>query len=130
MEEIKNRAAKKTGFTYGQPVMEGNMKQTGPGRSGIRNVTVVGGILTLEPQYRVILEDNKLFPRIYNRDSAGLLGRIITADLIILFTGTVSHKMAEKVRKAAELRRIPLVTIRRSSVSALRRFLCRPSTTQ
>jgi hypothetical protein len=88
-----------------------------------KTVAVIGGILGLEPQYRRILEENNYLPRIYNQDSARLSGRVEMTDTIILFTGTVSHKMAEKVRKVAHLRDIPLVTVRRSSVSALKRSI-------
>jgi hypothetical protein len=85
-----------------------------------KTVAVIGGILGLEPQYKRILEENNCLPRIYNQDSARLSGKVERTDTIILFTGTVSHKMAEKVRKVAHLRDIPLVTVRRSSLSALK----------
>jgi len=88
-----------------------------------RNVAVIGGILSLEPEYRRVLEENNLFPRIYNQDSARLIGRIKGTDAIILFTGTVSHKMAEKIRRAARSGEIPLVNVPRSSVSALKRSM-------
>jgi hypothetical protein len=86
-----------------------------------RTIAVVGGILGLESQYRRILEENKFFPKIYNRDSAGLVGKIKGTDAIILFTGTVSHKMADKIRKVATLREIPLITVQPSSISALKK---------
>lgn len=86
-----------------------------------RTIAVVGGIVGLEPQYRRVLEENDFFPRIYNRDSAGLAEKIKRINGIILFTGTVSHKMAEKIRKMATLRAIPLITVRPSSISALKK---------
>ena len=85
-----------------------------------KSVAVVGGILGLEPEYRRILEQRDLLPRIYNRDSASLIDRIKSTDAIILFTGTVSHKMAEKIRRAAKVGGIPLINLQRSSISALR----------
>ena len=88
-----------------------------------RTVAVVGGILSLEPEYRRVLEENNLFPRIYNQDSARLIGRVKSTDAIILFTGTVSHKMAEKIRRAARSSEIPLINVSRSSISALRRSM-------
>jgi hypothetical protein len=88
-----------------------------------KTVAVIGGILGLEPQYKRILEENNYLPRIFNHDSARLSGKIERTDTIVLFTGTVSHKMAEKVRRVAHLREIPLVTIRRSSISALKQSI-------
>ena len=86
-----------------------------------RTVAVVGGITGLEPEYRRILEENNLLPKIYNQDSARLVGRIKGTDAIILFTGTVSHKMAEKIRRAARAGEIPLINVQPSSISALRK---------
>jgi len=88
-----------------------------------KSVAVVGGIMTLQPQYRRVLEERNLDPRIYNRDTALIWGGLKGADAIILFSGTVSHKMAIKARKAAMSRGIPLITVRRSSVSALKRSI-------
>jgi hypothetical protein len=86
-----------------------------------KTIAIVGGILGLEPGYRRILEENNFLPKIFNQDSAGLVDRIKSTDAIILFTATVSHKMAEKIRKIANLRAIPLINVQRSSISALRR---------
>ena len=88
-----------------------------------KSVVVVGGIMGLQPQYRRILEENNLDPRIFNQCSAQIWGGLKGADAIILFSGTASHKMAIKARKAALSRGIPLVTVSRSSVSALKRSL-------
>jgi hypothetical protein len=84
---------------------------------------VVGGIMTLEPQYRRVLEENNLNARICNRDASGLWGKMESADAIILFTGTVSHGMAIKARKTAASCGIPLITVTRSSVSALKNLM-------
>jgi hypothetical protein len=86
-----------------------------------RTIAVVGGITGLEPEYKRILEENNLLPKIYNQDSARLVGRIKGTDAIILFTGTVSHKMAEKIRRAAKVGEIPLINVQPSSISALRK---------
>jgi hypothetical protein len=88
-----------------------------------RTVAVVGGIMALEPQYRRVLEESNFFPKIYNQDSARLVGKIKRTHAIILFTGTVSHKMAEKIKRMAALREIPLFTVQPSSISALRRSM-------
>jgi len=79
--------------------------------------------MTLQPQYRRVLEERNLDPRIFNQCSAQIWGGLKGADAIILFSGTVSHKMAIKARKVASSRGIPLITVRRSSVSALKRSI-------
>jgi len=88
-----------------------------------KSVAVIGGIMALQPQYRRILEESNLHPRIFNQCNLGISGGLKGADAIILFSGTVSHKMAIKARKAAVSCGIPLITVRRSSVSALKRSL-------
>jgi hypothetical protein len=90
-----------------------------------KTVVVIGGILRLEPQYRRVLKENNFIPRIYNRDSPGLKGKVEGTDFIILFTGTVSHKLARKVRKVASVCKIPLIEARPSSLSSLRRTICK-----
>jgi hypothetical protein len=88
-----------------------------------RNVAVVGGIMGLEPEYTRILKENNLVPRVYNQGRVGLKEKVEGTDLIILFAGTVSHKMAQIVRKVAGVRQIPIVTVRPSSISALKRSI-------
>jgi hypothetical protein len=86
-----------------------------------KSVAVLGGIMTLQPHYQRILEENDLDPSIFNEDTAGIWKKVRGADMIILFSGTISHGMAIKARKAASSRGIPLVTLKRSSLSALRK---------
>jgi hypothetical protein len=89
-----------------------------------KTVAVVGGITTLQPQYHRILEENNLDPKICNHDGPGVWGKVEGSDMIILFAGTVSHVMAIKARKTAASYGIPLLTLTRSSVSALKKSLC------
>jgi len=88
-----------------------------------KTVAVVGGIIGLEPQYRRVLEEGNFNSRIYNRDNPGIKRKVEGTDFIILFITTVSHSMAAKARKMANAYGIPLVTVRPSSVSALRRSI-------
>ncbi len=88
-----------------------------------RSVAVVGGIMRLEPQYKRILEENNFLPKICNQDVTGLCGKVEGADFIILFMSTVSHGMAIKAKKTAVSYGIPLVTVPRSSISALRKSI-------
>ena len=88
-----------------------------------KTVTVVGGIARLKPQYKRILMENHFVPRIYNEDGSGFREKMDQSDFIILFIGTVSHKAAHKVRKMAKLRAIPLATVTRSSITALRHLV-------
>ncbi len=88
-----------------------------------KSVAVVGGIMALQPQYRRVLEENNLCPKIYNQDSTGIRRKVEGADVIILFAGTVSHRMAIKARKTANSFGIPLVTVTRSSISALKKSI-------
>jgi hypothetical protein len=88
-----------------------------------KTVAVVGGIMGLEPQYRRVLEEGNFNFRIYNRFNPDLKRKAEGTDFIILFIATVSHSMAIKARKMADVCGIPLVAVRPSSVSALRRSI-------
>jgi hypothetical protein len=88
-----------------------------------KSVAVVGGIMTLEPQYKKILKENNFLPKICNQNVNGFWGKVEGADFIILFAGTVSHGMAIKARKTAATCQIPLVTVPRSSIAALKRSI-------
>jgi hypothetical protein len=88
-----------------------------------KSVAVVGGIMTLEPQYKRILKENNFLPKICNQDANGFWGKVEGVDFIILFAGTVSHGMAIKARKTAAACGIPLVTLTRSSISALKKSI-------
>ena len=88
-----------------------------------KSVAVVGGIMALQPQYRRVLEENNLRQRIYNQDSTGIRRKVEGADIVILFAGTVSHGMAIKARRTAASCGIPLLTVTRSSISALKKSI-------
>lgn len=91
--------------------------------SEFKSVAVVGGITTLQPQYRRVLEERDLDLRIFSQDTPLIWAGLEGVDMIILFSGTVSHGMAIKARKTALSCGIPLITVRRSSVSALRKSI-------
>jgi hypothetical protein len=88
-----------------------------------KRVAVVGGIMTLEPRYKKILEENNFLPKICNQNATGFWGKVEGVDFIVLFSGTVSHGMAIKARKTAASCGIPLLTVPRSSISALRKSI-------
>lgn len=89
----------------------------------LKTVAIVGGIMTLQSRYRRLLRENNFDPCVFNQDGTRAWGKVGGADVIVLFSGTVSHTMATKARKAAASGNIPLVTVRRSSVSALKRSI-------
>lgn len=88
-----------------------------------KSVAVVGGIMTLEPRYRKVLAENNFLPKICNQNAHGFWGKVEGVDFIILFAGTASHGMAIKARKTAANCGIPLVTVPRSSISALKKSI-------
>ncbi len=86
-----------------------------------KTVTLIGGIMRLEPQYKRILEESNFNFRIYNQENNGFKGAAGGTDFIVLFTATVSHSMALRARKMAHLSGIPLVTVKPSSITALKK---------
>lgn len=79
--------------------------------------------MALEPRYRKMLKENDFLPKICNQNVNGFWDKAEGADFIILFVGTTSHSMAIKARKTAAARGIPLVTVPRSSISALKKSI-------
>nr|MBQ4318714.1 DUF2325 domain-containing protein [Clostridia bacterium] len=87
------------------------------------SVVIVGGNECMTRKYKELCEEYSFSAKIYPKMKGGMKNGIGNPDLLILFTGTTSHKM---VRYALSEIRGTQTTVERchsSSVTALRNIL-------
>ena len=86
------------------------------------SVVIVGGNECMVRRYKEICDEyhckSKVFPK-----TDGVLKGIGSPDLLVLFTGTVSHKMVRSTLNETKRKDIKIVRCHTSSASALRSIL-------
>ena len=87
------------------------------------SVVIIGGNDRMTCQYKEICKAYRCRAKVFTQMPADFRGQIGKPDLMILFTGTVSHKMAGCALKEAARNSTPLARCRSSSASALRNVL-------
>ena len=87
------------------------------------SVVIVGGHDRMVSQYKQICRNFKCKAKVFTQMSADLDKQIGQADLIILFTSTVSHIMVNGAVQEAEKNNITIERSHSSSSSALKRIL-------
>lgn len=86
------------------------------------SVVIIGGNERMERQYADICRRYSYKPKIYTKTSGSVRG-IGSPDLIVLFTGTVSHKMLRSLESEIKGQNIPIARSHTSSATALRNIL-------
>lgn len=87
------------------------------------SVVIIGGNERMVYQYKEICKKHKCKSRIFPKMVVGLKDKIGSADLIILFTSTVSHNMVRCATEEANKRNISIQRSHTSSASALKGIL-------
>ena len=87
------------------------------------SVVIVGGHDRMVCQYKKICKEYKCKVKVFTQMCAKLDSQIGTPDLVILFTNTVSHKMARCAVAGAERAGAGIVRCHTSSGSALNEIL-------
>ena len=87
------------------------------------SVVIVGGHDRIVCQYKKICKEYKCKVKVFTQMSANLSSQIGSPDLVILFTNTVSHKMARCAVTEAERAHADIVRCHTSSGSALNEIL-------
>jgi hypothetical protein len=87
------------------------------------SVVIIGGHDRMACQYKKICKDYKCKAKVFTKMSGKFSGQIGRPDLIILFTNTVSHKMARCAVAEAEKNKTDLVRCHSSSGNALNDIL-------
>lgn len=86
------------------------------------SVVIVGGNDRMARQYKDICEAYRCRAKVFTQ-MQGLKEKIGSPDLLVLFTGTVSHKMIKTALGEADGHRTKIVRCHSSSASALRKIL-------
>ena len=87
------------------------------------SIVIVGGNEGMAAQYETICREHGCRARVYTTENGSLKRKLGCPDLLILFIGTVSHKMVISVTQEAKKNRIPVKRIHTSSASALKAAL-------
>ena len=66
------------------------------------SVVIVGGHDRMVSQYKKICKEHKCKAKVFTQMSANLSSQIGSPDMVLLFTNTVSHKMARCADDEAE----------------------------
>ena len=87
------------------------------------SVVVVGGNDRMATKYKEICGSYKCKAKVFTQMPADFENKLGTPDLVVLFTNTCSHKMANKVNQKAEKHSFPVAKIHNASANALKKVL-------
>lgn len=87
------------------------------------SVVVVGGNDRMAAKYKEICGNYKCKAKVFTQMPADFENKLGTPDLVVLFTNTCSHKMANKVNQKAGKNSFPVAKIHNASANALKAVL-------
>lgn len=87
------------------------------------SVVIIGGHDRMVCQYKQICKKYQCKVKVFTQMGAGLRDQIGRPDLCVLFTNTISHKMAKCAIEEARRENIEIVRCHTSSKSALTEIL-------
>ena len=91
------------------------------------SVVIVGGNERMVCQYKEICKSHGCKAKVFVKENGTLEKKMGCPDLLVLFTGTVSHKMVLSAVKEAKRNKIPIARSHTSSAAALNQVLCEHS---
>ena len=83
------------------------------------SVVIIGGNECMVCKYKETCRKYGCSAKVYAKEKGGFSKRMGTPDLMILFTGTVSHKMVNSAVSEAKKNMIPVARSHSSSLAAL-----------
>ncbi len=83
------------------------------------SIAIVGGIRSLERKYKDFLKKKKYRTKIFNQMQPEFVKRIKAVDAVIIFSDTVSHKLAVNCRKVCKKNNICLINSSAGSICNL-----------
>ena len=86
------------------------------------SVVIVGGNECMERRYKDLCSEYRCQAKVYTK-TGDMNGKIGTPDLLVLFTGTMSHKMLRGALCCVKGKRTVIARSHSSSVTALRSIL-------
>lgn len=87
------------------------------------SVVIVGGNEGMASRYESICREQGCRAKVFTKENGSLKRKLGNPDLLILFMGTVSHKMVISVVQEAKKNRIPVARVASSSATALKATL-------
>lgn len=87
------------------------------------SVVILGGNECMERNYRNLCRDYRHEAKVMVKSAGGVKGKIGNPDMVILFTGALSHKMLQGALNELKGQDVIIERCSTSSVSALRRVL-------
>ena len=87
------------------------------------SVVIVGGNECMAGRYESICREPGCKAKVFTKEYGSLKKKLGKPDLLILFTGTVSHRMCLSVAQEARRNDVTVVRVPKSSATALRAAL-------
>lgn len=87
------------------------------------NVVIVGGNECMQGQYCEICKRCGCKAKVFTKENGTMKKKLGCPELLILFTKTVSHKMAISAVQEAKRNNIPIARVHSSSAAALKNVL-------
>lgn len=87
------------------------------------SVVIVGGNERMTCQYEEICKSFGCKPKIYPKENGSMKKKMGNADLLVLFTSTVSHKMAISAVQEAKRNGTAIARVHSASATALHTVL-------
>ena len=83
------------------------------------SVVIIGGNECMECQYKEICKEHGCRVKVFTKEKGAFKKKLGTPDLMVLFVGTTSHKMAVSALQEAKRRKVPVARCHTSSACAL-----------
>lgn len=87
------------------------------------SIVIVGGNERMACQYEDICRAHGYKAKVFTKEQGALKKKLGCPDLMVLFTGTVSHKMVVSASQEAKRNKIPILHCHTSSATALNNLL-------
>ena len=87
------------------------------------SVVIIGGNECMSHRYEQICGEYGCSAKVYTKEKGAIKKKIGSPDMLICFTGTVSHKMVNAAKSAAKKEGISVAHCHSSSASALAELL-------
>lgn len=86
-------------------------------------VTLIGGMDRLKPEYETAAKERGHSIKCISRNENNFTGKIGIPDIIIVFTGKISHEARHKALRHAKINDIPIKFVHSCGLSTLKQCL-------
>jgi len=86
-------------------------------------IALAGGVKSIEKKYINLIKDHGFKVKSFNKVVPDMRKKIEQVDAVVIFTGTVSHKMSKLCREVCKKKNIHLEYVHSSSMSQLEKVV-------